>query len=297
MHISNSKFTLLDLKDMINALNNVIDKVIVVKPVWKKHYDLSGVALKECKDSCSNTCPLCEDELGCICDEAISTQETKSRFTFTRDKAYFVISKPIKVSNDFYCIVMIQELDKDFAFGSHKDTEAAKTISDISSSVNIDNLTQIFNRKYYNDNINYLVQEAIDKNTPLSLAQIDIDNFKQFNDKYGHECGDIVLKTVAMNMQKILSEHTKSFNVRMGGDEFLVIGVGISKNKFKYLMQQLCYNINSTRIKYNGQIVNIGCSIGVAEILEDKLETSVDLYNKADKQLYKAKEKGKNTVC
>lgn len=297
MHISNSKFTLLDLKYMINALNNVIDKVIVVKPVWKKQYDLSGVALKECKDSCSNTCPLCDDELGCICGEAISTQETKSRFTFTRDKAYFVISKPIKVSNDFYCIVMIQELDKDFAFGSHKDTEAAKAISDISSSVNIDNLTQIFNRKYYNDNINYLVQEAIDKSTPLSLAQIDIDNFKQFNDKYGHECGDIVLKTVAMNMQKILSEHTKSFNVRMGGDEFLVIGVGISKSKFKYLMQQLCYNINSTKIKYNGQVVNIGCSIGVAEVLEDKIDTSVELYNKADKQLYRAKEKGKNTVC
>ena len=291
------EFSLLDLQDTIRVLSTIFDTIMVVNPIWKNSYDASKTHIIEKQLPCTNDCPLHNDTEGCICEDALSLNKIKSRFTFTKSKAYYVTSKPFTIRGNSYCLVMIQELDKDFAFGSHKDADAAKAISDISSSINIDTLTQIYNRKYYNENINFLVQESLDKRTPLSLAQIDIDNFKQFNDKYGHECGDVVLKTVADNMQKVLKDFPDSFNARMGGDEFLVVGVGLSRVKFKNLMQQLCFNISSTVIRYKGQSVRIGCSIGIAEVLEYKLSNAVELYNKADEQLYVAKSKGKGTVC
>ena len=81
-----------------------------------------------------------------------------------------------------------------------------------------------------------------------------------------------------------------AYAVRIGGDEFIIVGIGITKQNLKILMTKLCQLIQSTKLKYNKENVGICISIGVAELIEDDVGTYKELYNLADLQLYKAKE-------
>jgi diguanylate cyclase (GGDEF)-like protein len=130
----------------------------------------------------------------------------------------------------------------------------------------------------------------------LCLACIDIDNFKRFNDTYGHEFGDKVLQNVANTMVSATSVIKEAYNIRIGGDEFVIVGVGIDKQRFKAIMSKLCIMVDSNKLQYKNELVSVKISIGVSELLSDKIDTYKQLYDTADGNLYKAKEAGKGCV-
>ena len=86
------------------------------------------------------------------------------------------------------------------------------------------------------------------------------------------------------------------YNVRIGGDEFLIIGVNIDKKRFKAIMTKLCLMVDDCKLPYGKEKVGIKISIGVGEMLSDNCNNYKELYDKADKQLYAAKEAGKGCV-
>lgn len=285
-----------NIYQQISILKPLFTDILVVNPIEKQVMYITEYGIADTTEKCCDRCPLANDECGCICKDTVSTQEDRCRFTYTNTDAFLVISKPINIRYRNYIMVMIMKLNPKFSFGATTGTEVVESITRVSSNLVIDPLTKIFNRKYLIDNIGHMMREASSKNMYLNLACIDIDNFKKFNDTYGHDFGDKVLKKVADTMRVSITYLSEAYPIRIGGDEFLIIGIGIDKNRFKAVMNKLCLMIEDSKLSYENELVGIRISIGVSEMITDHVDTYKELYEKADSQLYKAKEAGKGCV-
>ena len=284
------------LYNEIKLLESIFKTIILVNPIEHSVINVTQYNLEDKHLDCRKICPLVYDKCGCICKDTVSTEENRCRFIYNKTKSHLVISKYVKMQYRDYVLVMIMEINPSFQFGAYRETEAIESITKLSSNLVIDPLTQIFNRKYLMDNIDFLIQDCSSKNKNLCLACIDIDNFKKFNDTYGHEFGDLVLKKTAELMVESTEVLNEAYNIRIGGDEFLIIAVGVEKQRFKAIMNKLCIMVDNTKLKYNKENVGIKISIGVSEMMADRASNYKQLYEKADSQLYLAKEAGKGCV-
>lgn len=157
-----------------------------------------------------------------------------------------------------------------------------------------DPLTGLYNRRHFEDCVEREFLRSKRYKSNLSFAIIDIDFFKKINDTYGHSCGDFVLKEVAY---KILQTFRKTDMVfRYGGEEFTVIITETPMEKAVIPLERLRKAIYDTEFLYRNQPVKLSISIGVSEV-NDSTETIQELFEKADKALYKAKENGRNQIC
>ena len=285
-----------DLYSGIRLLKQTFTDVIVVNPLTKQEVDVVEYKLTETNRHCDKKCPLAKDKCGCICKDTMSTGDNRCRFIYNKNVAYLIISKMVRLQYKEYVMVILMKLNPTFSFGAFSETEAIDNITKVSSNLVIDPLTQIFNRKYLMDNIDFMMQDADRQRKYLCMACIDIDNFKRFNDTYGHEFGDLVLKKVAELMSEAIQPISEAYPVRIGGDEFVIVAVGIDKQRFKAIMNKLCIMVDDCKLPYGDEKVGIRISIGVSEMIADGITAYKQLYDKADTQLYAAKDAGKGCV-
>lgn len=170
--------------------------------------------------------------------------------------------------------------------------EGNNKLFELSEDILKDNLTESYNRKFFSNNIEKLFERGKDKNG-LNLAFIDIDNFKQFNTNYGHDFGDKVLKKLCYTIQSEINLLNETYLIRMGGDEFIIVNNGMNIEDFKNKLISLCNNISNTKLE-DDTYINI--SIGIANSKINKCIDYLELYKKADENLYIAKNTGKNKV-
>lgn len=160
-----------------------------------------------------------------------------------------------------------------------------------------DALTGIFNRKYLKQKIVTDISLANRYSIPLSLLMLDIDHFKQFNDSYGHATGDRVLTQVARVIAESL--RTNDLVARYGGEEFVVLAPGVDLEGGKVLGERIREVIESLSLTSADDSVSdlrITISIGSASVAGSVDVDEEKLMSEADKNLYKAKERGRNTV-
>lgn len=158
-----------------------------------------------------------------------------------------------------------------------------------------DDLTGLYTRHYFIGRLKDEVKRAQRLDQYLSLMMIDIDFFKQYNDKFGHTAGDIVLKKVGLLLKNSLREFNPLL-CRFGGEEFLVMLPGMNKERSENIAGQLRKDIEKETIVLRRNDTHITVSIGVASLPLDTKDED-ELVQKADKAMYKAKEKGRNRVC
>ncbi len=156
----------------------------------------------------------------------------------------------------------------------------------------IDELTGIFNRRGILDLLKREVARSERFNLPLSIAMVDVDDFKRINDTFGHVTGDKVLKAVALIMKSAIRRI--DMLGRYGGEEFLIIFPNTPKDNARVAAEKLRKEVESHKFKYRDQEFRVTISLGVAEYTYgDSVEV---LISKADEALYKAKRAGKNRV-
>ena len=157
-----------------------------------------------------------------------------------------------------------------------------------------DVLTGIPNRRSFMEQAEKRHAEWRRYKHPYAVLMLDLDKFKQINDVYGHLAGDLVLKSVAMSLR----EHTRCEDIigRLGGEEFCVILVGIAEVNAVILAERIRNELEKLSIEFEGQTISVTSSFGLvpAELLQDNFE---DVLKNADKMMYQAKHKGRNTVC
>ncbi|MBI2646823.1 MAG: GGDEF domain-containing protein [Deltaproteobacteria bacterium] len=159
----------------------------------------------------------------------------------------------------------------------------------------VDDLTQIFNKKYITDYLHSEFVRCRSLRIPLSLIMIDLDFFKQVNDRYGHLTGDYVLrKTCALLKDRVL--RSEDVFGRYGGEEFVIILPEATLQKACEIAERLRSTVEKFSFEYDGHTLPVTISLGVGE-MDISTKTPEDLIKKTDAALYKAKQSGRNQVC
>lgn len=161
-----------------------------------------------------------------------------------------------------------------------------------------DALTGLSNRRYFDEWLATLADSSSTTNNALSLLVIDIDYFKLFNDYYGHAKGDEALKLVASSIKQSLHEAT-DHAFRFGGEEFTVILQNTNLKDAKTVADNIRKHVENINYAHDKSPISnyITISIGVAAKAPGEQLNESELFADADRALYQAKAKGRNTVC
>ncbi len=157
-----------------------------------------------------------------------------------------------------------------------------------------DGLTELYNHRYFQEQMQNQVSHSKRYGVPLSLIIIDIDFFKKFNDTYGHQSGDAVLRQVAFALKK--NVRATDIVCRYGGEEMSIILPNTKYEEAVGIANKLCTIVSEKKCKLaNGKDSNVTISLGVSTYGADG-ETPAIIIESADKRLYHAKENGRNRV-
>jgi diguanylate cyclase (GGDEF) domain len=167
----------------------------------------------------------------------------------------------------------------------------------IESIALLDGLTEIPNRRNYDNRINIEMARAVRENSPISLLMLDIDFFKQFNDHYGHSKGDDALKSVAGALTGTIIKPA-DFAARIGGEEFAVLLPNTPAEGARYIAELIRAAIEKLSIPHQYSSVSsvLTVSIGGTSWLPGQDRCLPNLLDSADKMLYRAKNEGRNRV-
>lgn len=219
------------------------------------------------------------------------------RFKNIKNNLSSVLSFPLKIKSEIIGIMTLYFDEKESLEKSNTDLISviadqvsmaifnAKEFSDAKESAAIDKLTGLYNRGHFTPSLTKMMKD-VTKEDPLSLAMIDIDDFKHYNDSMGHIKGDELIKEIA----ELIRSETSSEEIpgRYGGEEFIVIFPGADNNK-------AIEKIENIRRKVEGLNSKITISAGLVTCMDDTIEQE-RLIELADKALYKSKIGGKNKV-
>ncbi|WP_186575830.1 diguanylate cyclase domain-containing protein [Aquibacillus kalidii] len=159
---------------------------------------------------------------------------------------------------------------------------------------NVDGLTGVANRRFFDQALTAQLTHAKQTKTDLSLLLFDIDHFKLFNDIYGHLAGDQTLKKITEAIEEMMDP--SSVFARYGGEEFAVILPQNTRSakEFAEKLRKRVEQLEITHLKTKKGIVSI--SIGIASVQHSINMLENDLIDLADKALYQAKNNGRNQV-
>ena len=157
-----------------------------------------------------------------------------------------------------------------------------------------DSLTGCYNRNMADVTLESSFQSYQKTGDLFTIIFFDIDKFKQVNDRYGHDMGDFVLTNVCSRISQEIRSNDMMF--RWGGDEFLLICKGISKENIYGYIDRLRRNIESSTFEFKGTKLQLTISIGAAIFYKNDPDFSYAM-KRADRSLYKAKLAGRNKVC
>lgn len=167
----------------------------------------------------------------------------------------------------------------------------ASRIRSLEHDAQTDALTKLFNRRFFDHQIESSLNLARKQNRRCSLMLIDIDHFKLYNDTYGHKKGDLVLREVADNLQRVVRR--TDYVCRYGGEEFAVILPSTSLDTAKEIAERV--RETSSRLSVDGDSITV--SVGLASAEGRLIKDQAELFKWADLSLYEAKENGRNRVC
>ncbi|HBF4441550.1 TPA: GGDEF domain-containing protein [Clostridioides difficile] len=191
----------------------------------------------------------------------------------SESKLFEKTKKEIKYYKILFTVILIAILGSTFLYNRLKYFKAQNLH---------DGLTNVYNRKSFD----IMYEKYIEKDDNFALVMIDIDNFKLINDNYGHKFGDVVIKGITNTICVMLEQDDKVF--RYGGEEFSVL----IRNKSGEEVVDIIDNIRvAIANKKWSEDVTVTISAGVAHISGSK-----NVLEEADKNLYKAKQLGRNKV-
>ncbi len=161
-----------------------------------------------------------------------------------------------------------------------------------------DGLTQVANRRCFDEYLDREWRRLTREQAPLSLVLLDIDFFKGYNDRYGHQAGDECLKRLAWVMQKA-TRRPADLVARYGGEEFAIVLPNTDKAGAVCVADMLRSGIYALHVPHESSGVSryVTASLGVATMIPFPEADADLLVAAADRALYKAKQKGRNRYC
>lgn len=174
----------------------------------------------------------------------------------------------------------------------------SKEANILAKSVITDELTKVYNKRFFIEKITYEFKTAKDKKQVLAIAMVDIDHFKKLNDNYGHLLGDKVLKAVAQVANG--STPKDCFCCRFGGEEFSIIMPGKNVDEATQIISKIHQSLPLLRFDDDANL-RTSASFGICVVdfkspEAQTLNSFEDMLKMADDELYRAKLNGRNRV-
>lgn len=191
-------------------------------------------------------------------------------------------------------LLLNEELEKRIQERTRELEQANRRLNTLSR---IDGLTEIPNRRYFEESYRSEWKRCEREKGYLSLIMIDVDDFKAFNDNYGHPAGDECLKAIAAALGDSL-RRGEDFVGRYGGEEFIVLLPGHKEESARQLAEKLRSSVEALQIPHDYSTISpwVTISLGIASRDPSSSMTQEQLLKAADQALYTAKRNGKNRM-
>lgn len=173
-------------------------------------------------------------------------------------------------------------------------TEVHALIQQLNALATIDNLTGVYNRRHFYEEMRKEIARANRHGKELTLLLFDIDHYKVINDSHSHAAGDYVLQQVI----KLIQHRMRKYDLigRFGGDEFLILLPETDLQTACAIANELREIIENTSFCFEGQEIRATASFGVRNIDTNILPEVDEIIRDADKAVYKAKQNGRNCI-
>ncbi len=182
-----------------------------------------------------------------------------------------------------------------FALLAGSALEAAWEIEEVNRTARIDQLTGLWNRRHFDDELKRTLDQTDRFGGSCALVLADVDHFKNVNDTFGHAAGDRVLKTISQVMRDLV--RTTDICARIGGEEFCVILPQTGQEGAIELAERLRANIEALPTRWHDRDIRVTASFGVATYEAGSGQVKrAQLFDATDRALYRAKGEGRNCV-
>jgi len=168
-------------------------------------------------------------------------------------------------------------------------------IRQLAALVRTDELTRLFNYRYFNQALSLEMERTRRSGQPTCLIMIDLDHFKTINDAYGHEVGNVVLGHISTLIKKTVRR--LDIPCRYGGEEFTIILPDTTLKQGVRFANRLRLIIENSPAKAPDALLGIEASFGVDVYEKGDQQTEKEFVEKVDSYLYLAKQEGRNRVC
>ncbi len=192
-----------------------------------------------------------------------------------------------------YLMLIIQRGNKEYWDALENEFLLEQKSMEFETISQIDVLTGIYNRRFFDDVFTYEFQRAMRTKDTIIILICDIDHFKQVNDQHGHLAGDKCLKQVADTLLKVFNRET-DIVARYGGEEFVILMADDNIANALALAEKFRLMVQKCRFEYAGHKFQKTISIGIADLVPAPGTEKEVLISKADTALYKAKNQGRN---
>jgi len=240
-----------------------------------------------------------------ICDNLSKSQEIDCKMLFANG-IQTCMDAPLLVSNKCIGTLNVGHLNKHY----YTKSQALKLqclanwialnislhlqVMEMDKLASTDYLTGVPNRREFNKFISEKIHHYNKDREAFFFGILDIDHFKKLNDYYGHAAGDVILRTISLEITSTIP--SGYFFARIGGEEFaLATSSNLSQNSAYTFYNSIRELIKNITIKYFDETITCTASIGFTAIHEGDVRIE-DIYARADKALYNAKNSGRNIV-
>ncbi|TWH45473.1 GGDEF domain-containing protein [Sporomusa sp. KB1] len=280
----------------LTILEKYYDIVRVIDPLATASLPPAVCGLWDCYHL-RNSAPTCKN---CVSLQAIQQKETFSKMEVRKGKFYMITAIPLELDGRTVALELIkcvsEKTVENFLPMPGKGTNLCRSIAKLNDLAIKDALTNIFNRRYINEQLPLEISLAKQHNQPFSIVMADIDYFKQINDQYGHLVGDEVLKLFATQLQNNIRTNNGDWIARYGGEEFLIVLNNCLESPAYKITEKFRKIIEQTPFTTSAGQLHITASFGVHTFSGQENDLR-QLFDKVDSQLYHAKQAGRNCTA
>lgn len=286
------------MQQTMEVLKKIYDAVRIVDHLKKKTLLVENNILKNTGHACYEIWEggkICNN---CISMRALLQKDIFFKLEYSNGRVCNIIAVPVEIDSRIVVLELIKDITDSLVVENIEGSEHSELLIQLNNINQLqvrDPLTGLLNRRYIEERLPADIMNSLAEKEPLSVVMADLDRFKLVNDTYGHVGGDFILKEFGAILENTVAEHN-AWAARYGGEEFLLAFNNCNSPEAVEIAEAIRKEVENKDFLYNGQLIKITSSFGVFTNKPDGDITAKELIDKADKNLYRAKQEGRNRV-